>query len=181
MAERPDSKQNWQQREYIIFGPGCRLDVDNPQMGLNGTTVYDLLAQGDDGNTSSLGMTSGGLFHLTNDQCIDIIGGEKAGAGCCVNIVGRNGDVTITAQSNGMVKITGKNITIDADENITLDAGNDILLKSGNRIDLNTNTANCDALYGNLAPRDVTFAGQVFSGTKIGIESIESLRAKSIV
>ena len=79
------------------------------------------------------------------------------------------------------MKITGKNITIDADENITLDAGNDIILKSGNRIDLNTNTANCDALYGNLAPRDVTFAGQVFKGTKIGIESIESLRSKSVV
>ena len=118
MAERPADKQNWQQREYINFGPGCRLDIDNPQMGLNGTTVYDLLAQGDDGNTSSLGMTSGGLFHLTNDQCIDIIGGEKAGAGCCVNIIGRNGDVTITAQANGQVKITGKNITIDVKSTI---------------------------------------------------------------
>ena len=35
---------------------------------------------------------------MYNDQCIEIIGGNKVdGGGVCVNIVGAKGDVTITA------------------------------------------------------------------------------------
>ena len=181
MAQRPASKQNWQQREYINFGPKFRIDMGNPQMGMNGTTTYDLLAVADDGNTSAVGMTDAGLYHIYNDQCIDIIGGEKADSGCCVNIVGRNGDITITAQSNGDVKITAKNITIDGDKNITLSAGQDIKLKAGNRIDLESNIANCDALVGNLAPRDVSFGGLVFGGTKIGLDAAQGLKTRGIV
>ena len=42
------------------------------------------------------------------------MGGNRVDAGgVCVNIVGANGDVTITAMSSGDVKITGQNIIIE--------------------------------------------------------------------
>ena len=51
---------------------------------------------------------------------------------------------------------------------MTLDAGKNIRLNAGNEIRLESNIANCDALTGNLAPRDVTFGGWCFDGTEIG-------------
>ena len=95
--------------------------------------------------------------------------------GCSINIIGRNGDITITAQSNGDVKITAKNIIIDADEDIDLNAGGDINLTASNKIILRSAIANCDALAGNLAPRDVTFAGLVTKGTKIGVDGLDKV------
>ena len=32
--------------------------------------------------------------------------------------------------------------------------------------------ANCDALVGNLAPRDVTFGGLAYAGTAAGIDAV---------
>ena len=51
-------------------------------------------------------------------------------------------------------------------------AGNNLTIKAGNRILLKSNVADCDALRGNLAPRDVTFLGQVYGGSKLGIDKI---------
>ena len=84
----------------------------------------------------------------------------------------RNGDVWITAQQNGEVKIRGKKIVVEADEDMDLVAGNNVTIKAGNRILLKSNVADCDALRGNLAPRDVTFLGQVYGGSKLGIDKI---------
>ena len=52
MAERPEDQQNWQLRQYDSFGPHFRIDTGNPQMGLNGTVVYDLIGSGKDNNLS---------------------------------------------------------------------------------------------------------------------------------
>ena len=41
MAERPT---NWQQRQYLSFGPHFRIETANPNLGLNGSIVYDLFA-----------------------------------------------------------------------------------------------------------------------------------------
>ena len=101
-------KGNWQNREYESFGPHFRIDTGNPQTGYNGTVVYDILGSGSDGNSSSVGMTNGGLYHIYNDQCIEIVGGQRVdGGGVCVNIIGSSGDINITALSSGDVKITG--------------------------------------------------------------------------
>ena len=77
MAERPEDQQNWQLRQYDSFGPHFRIDSGNPQLGYNGAVVYDLLGSGKDGNTSTVGMTEAGLYHMYNDQCIEIMGGNK--------------------------------------------------------------------------------------------------------
>tara|TARA_A100001015_G_C14840644_1_gene652359 strand:+ start:474 stop:1007 length:534 start_codon:yes stop_codon:yes gene_type:complete len=172
MSERPT---NWQQRQYLSFGPHFRIETANPQMGLNGSTVYDLFAQTASGDKSVVGMSNGGIYHIYNDQCIEIVGGqEDDSCGPNIMLTAKTGDVWITAQQNGEVKIRGKNIVVDADDDLDLVAGNNITIRAGNRILLKSNVADCDALRGNLAPRDVTFMGQVYKGTKAGLDVIPS-------
>lgn len=176
MAQRPFDKQNWQRRKYTTFSPHFRIDTGNPQMGLNGTDVYNLYGVTDERDVSLIGMTFGGMFHIYNDQSIEIIGGQKSSStGVDIVITGKNGDVWITAEKNGQVRIRGANITIDADENLTLKAGNSIKIQAENKIDLKGNISNCDALAGNLAPVQATFMDQVFNGTYVRDAAIETL------
>jgi hypothetical protein len=168
MAERPFDKQNWQRRKSKSFSPHFRIDTGNPQMGLNGTSVYDLYAVTDEKMTSSVGMQFGGLYHIYNDQSIEIIAGQKSSStGVDIVITGKNGDIWITAEKNGQVRIRGANVVVDADENLTLKAGNNVKIEAGNKIDLKSNIANCDALAGNLAPVQSTFMDKAFKGTYV--------------
>lgn len=173
MAQRPFDKQNWQRRKYTSFSPNFRIDTGNPQMGLNGTDVYNLYAVTDNRDVSLVGMTNGGMFHIYNDQSIEIVGGQKSSStGVDIIITGKNGDVWITAEKNGQVRIRGANIVVDADENLTLKAGNNIKMQAGNKIDLKSNISNCDALAGNIAPKSTTFGNKVFDGTYVGADTI---------
>jgi hypothetical protein len=168
MTERPFDKQNWQRRKSKSFSPHFRIDTGNPQMGLNGTSVYDLYAVTDEKMTSSVGMQFGGLYHIYNDQSIEIIAGQKSSStGVDIVITGKNGDIWITAEKNGQVRIRGANVVVDADENLTLKAGNNVKIEAGNKIDLKSNIANCDALAGNLAPVQSTFMDKAFKGTYV--------------
>jgi len=175
MAQRPLDKQNWQRRKSTTYSPYFRIDTGNPQMGLSGTSVYDLYAVTDNRDVSNVGMTFGGLYHIYNDQCIEIVGGQKSSStGVDIIITGKNGDVWITAEKNGQVRIRGANIVIDADENLTLKAGNNIEIRAGNKIDLKSNIANCDALDGNLPPPETTLGGITFAETFVDKELIAS-------
>ena len=172
MAERPTDKQNWQDRQYDSYGPHFRIESGNPEMSETGTTVYSIMGQGTDNNTSTITMTKSGLMSIYNDQTMEIVGGSKMVNGCNVNIVGKNGDITITAMSNGSVKITAKNITIQADEDVDITAGMNINLNACKEIKLRSAIANCDALVGNLTPRNVTFGGLAYAGTAAGIDAV---------
>lgn len=168
MAERPFDKQNWQRRKSTSFSPYFRIDTGNPQMGLNGTSVYDFYAVTDNRDVSNVGMTFGGKYHIYNDQSIEIIAGQKSSTtGVDIVITGKNGDIWITAEKNGQVRIRGANIVVDADENLTLKAGKNVQIDAGNKIDLKGNIANCDALAGNLAPVQSTFMDKAFKGTYV--------------
>ena len=172
MAERPTDKQNWQDRQYDSYGPHFRIESGNPEMSENGSTVYSIMGQGTDNTTSTIRMSKAGMLSVYNDRDIEIMGGSKMVNGCNVNIIGKNGDITITAKSNGSVKITAKNITIQADEDIDINAGRNINLTAKREIRLDSLIANCDALVGNLAPRDVTFGGLCYAGTAAGIDAV---------
>ena len=140
----------------------------------SGAVVYDLLGSGKDGNTSTVGMSEGGLYHVYNDQCIEIMGGNRVDAGgVCVNIVGANGDVTITAMSSGDVKITGQNIILDADKNIEINAGGDFRVVANNTVNMVSTNMYLTAPYGKIRVREVSWMGGVFAGTKVS-ESVWS-------
>ena len=161
-------KGNWQNREYESFGPHFRIDTGNPQTGYNGTVFYDILGSGSDGNSSSVGMTNGGLYHIYNDQCIEIVGGQRVdGGGVCVNIIGSSGDINITALSSGDVKITGRNIILDADKNVEIKAGGDFRVNASNSVNMSSNTCYIKAPYGKIRVREVGWMGGVFAGTSV--------------
>ena len=175
MAERPISNQNWQGRSFQSFGPKFRLDMNNPQMGLNGTDVYNLYAVTDNKDVCVTGLSEGGLYKIYNDQSIEIIAGQKSkGTGVDIVICGKNGDVTITAEKNGKIRIRAASVSIDADEDLSITAGKDIKLKAGGKINAKCNELSADALSGNWAPVSSTFGGIVFKGTYVGADVLGS-------
>ena len=82
--------------------------------------------------------------------------------------MGANGSVNITAMENGDIKIKGTNIIIDADQNINIMSKKNVTISGKSSIFFDTPNLATNAMTGNLAPRDVTFGGLVFRGTKVG-------------
>jgi len=177
MAERPFDKQNWQNRSIQSFGPKFRIDMGNPQMGLNGTDVYNIYAVTDSNDVCLTGLSEGGIYKIYNDQSIEIIAGQNSQSnGVDIVISGRNGDVCITAEKNGKVRIRAQNIMIDADEDVDIKAGRNITLESGSgRILLKGSKMDCDGLSGNLVPKNLQFVSKVFSGTFVGGDIVEQI------
>lgn len=176
MAERPFDKQNWQGRSLTSFGPKFRIDMNNPQMGCNGTEVYNLYAVTNNNDVCLTGLTEGGNYRIYNDRSIEIIAGQKSESnGVDIIISGRNGDVCITAEKNGRVRIRAQNIMIDADEDVDIKAGRNITLDSGSgRILLKANKADCDSLTGNLTPKNTNWGARVFAGTFVGSDVLDA-------
>ena len=164
--------QNWalwdfdQRSNYII-------ETGNPTVGFGGGTVFQEITE-QNSQTSVRSMTEDGQMNIFNDDCITIVGGVTKDGGTCINLVGKNGDVTITAEKNGDIKIKGSNILIDADENINITSRKNVTIKGSNSIYFDTPNLNTNALTGQLAPRDVTFGGLVFRGTKVGTDVVSN-------
>ena len=164
---------NFERRQYEIFSPNFRIDTGNPQQGYNGACVYDLYANTDEGDISLVGMAQGGIFHIYNDRTIEIVGGQKSTeGGVDVCIVGKNGDVWLTAMNGGGIKIRGEDIVIDADNDLTLQAGNNLKIKSDNKIEIKAPIANCHAKLGNLCGDKMSFMGGAFASTYVQAAAI---------
>ena len=119
----PAENQNWQKRQYDSFGPHFRIETANPELGAAGNIAYNLYGYSDSKDVSNLGMMGDGQFQIFADQCITIAGGANVdGGGLCINIVGTRGDVAISAEGEGDIRIKGRNIFLDAEENIRVTA-----------------------------------------------------------
>ena len=82
-----------------------------------------------------------GQFQIFADQCITIAGGANVdGGGLCINIVGTRGDVAISAEGEGDIRIKGRNIFLDAEENIELTTGGKVEIDSAELIATTQNT-----------------------------------------
>ena len=172
MATRPEDLQNWSLWDFDEK-PNFKFQTGNPNYGFGGGTVFGQQME-QNNQTAHWGMTEDGQMNLFNDDTITISGGNTKDGGTCVNIVGKNGYVTITAMKNGDIKIKGSNITIDADENINIQSSKNVRIKGGSSIFFDTPNLNTNAMTGNLAPRNVTFGGLVFRGTKVGQGAISN-------
>jgi hypothetical protein len=170
MSQRPD--QNWEARSLWSMGPKFRIDTNNPRMGFNGSSVYNLYALTDNNDIHLEGLTEGGKYQLYNDRDIEIVAGYKNESdGVDITITGLNGDICITACRNGAVRIKGKNIMIEADEDIDLKAGRNITFKSGSgRVLTDANKIDVKALAGNIIEN--TFGVKVFEGSFVGSDII---------
>ena len=167
---------NWEERSYWKLGPAFGLDVKNPQLGLDGPDVYTLYGVTTDKDINLLSLSDGsGTFKISNDRSIQIIAGQNnSGGGVDIVIEGKNGDITITAEKNGNIKIRGKNIIINADENINLTAGRNVNIKAGSRFVTQSNQADSIAKTGNLAPKGTSTGERIYpDGSRAGRDIIE--------
>ena len=170
MATRPEDLQNWSIWDFDE-NPVFKFQTGNPTYGYGGGTVFSQQME-QNNQTAHVGMTEDGQYNMFVDDTLTISGGNTKEGGVCVNIVGKNGDVTITAERNGDVKIKGKNILIDADENLNISSKKNVTISGKSSIFFDTPNLATNAMTGNLAPRDVTFGGLTFRGTKVGGNAI---------
>lgn len=171
------AEANWEQRSYWKLGPNFGIDVKNPQIGLDGPDIYSMYGVTDGKDINVIGLSNGsGLFKIYNDRSIEIIGGQNnPGGGTDIIITGKNGDITITAERSGSVRIRAKNIIIDADENIDLIAGKNINLKSGKRFVVQSNHVDAVARTGNLNPRGMSQGERIYGGdTPSGVDVVQT-------
>jgi hypothetical protein len=173
MTERT---KNVYKRQLISFNPNFRIDSANPQMGGSGTDVYKIYGVTDDGETqSSISLSSGGNFEIFNDRKITICGGtDHNGNEEDVIIIGKNGNVSITA--NGMVRIRATSIMLEADEDIHLKAGRNVDISSGSgRTLLQGTQIDVSAPTGTLIEQlGGGFMKDVFEGSFVGLDFITS-------
>ena len=156
----PAENQNWQKRQYDSFGPHFRIETANPELGTAGNIAYNLYGYSDSKDVSNLGMMGDGQFQIFADQCITIAGGASVdGGGLCVNIVGTKGDVAISAEKNGDVRIKGRNIFLDASENIELTTGGKIELDSAELLATTQNTTRIHARKTKVSGRNIDIGG----------------------
>ena len=156
----PAENQNWQKRQYDSFGPHFRIETANPELGTAGNIAYNLYGYSDSKDVSNLGMMGDGQFQIFADQCITIAGGASVeGGGLCINIVGTKGDVAISAEKNGDVRIKGRNIFLDASENIELTTGGKIELDSAELLATTQNTTRIHARKTKVSGRNIDIGG----------------------
>lgn len=165
--------KNYEARQFETWGPKVRWDVNPPDGGVDGKTVYQLYAFNDDNDIHLETFTESGAWRLINDRGIEIVAGAKGSDGKVdICITGTNGDINITAMQNGMVKIKGKNIMVEALEDVDLKAGRNINLTAGSgRIVLKANKIDRDTFSGNLAG-ELSFAARAYAPTPLGVDFI---------
>ena len=156
----PAENQNWQKRQYDSFGPHFRIETANPELGTTGNIAYNLYGYSDSKDISNIGMMGDGQLQILADQCITIAGGASVeGGGICINIVGTKGDVAISAEKNGDVRIKGRNIILDATENIELTCGGKINLDSSELIATTQNTTRINARKTRISGSNIDISG----------------------
>ena len=172
MATRPEELQNWTLWDFDE-NPVFKFQTGNPTYGYGGGTIFSQQMEQND-QTAAITLTEDGQLNFFNDDTITITGGITKTSGECLNLVGKNGGVTITAMKNGTVKIKGRSIQIDADENINIESKKNVRIHGKSSIFFDTPNLATNAATGNLAPRDVTLGGIAFRGTKVGQGAISN-------
>jgi hypothetical protein len=174
MAERlkTDTQQTWEERNYFSLGPNFRIDVGNPQMGIDGENVYSFYGVTNSKDQSSISLTQGGHFRILNDRSIEITAGNKSEEeGVDIALNSLNGNITLTALANGSIQIKGRNIVLDAAEDIDIKAGRNIKLTAGTTIQMEAMKIEVDGLLGNVVEAVLgSFATQVFSVTSFAAD-----------
>ena len=169
--------KNYERRILQSYGSRYRLDIQNPEPDVGGPQVFNQQATTDEDDTLSVGLNQKGIYHIYNDKSVEIVGGARSKeSGVDVVITGKNGDVWITAEQDGRVRIRGKNVIVQADEDLDLVGGRNVNIKSGSgRVLVSGNTLEKDGLKGNMLEPDKQWAYRVFDGTGLPANEFSSL------
>ena len=166
---------DYQARDICSIGPKYRIEFNSNFPGIDGKNIYQQYSWNDNGDVNVQAFSETGSFRILNDKKIEIIAGNTSQErGVDIVIAGMNGDVTITAMSNGNIRIKGKNVMIEAIEDIDLKAGRNINATSGSgRILMKANKIDNVALTGNAVQN--TFGVRAFAGSPVGAEYIKDV------
>tara|TARA_B100000282_G_scaffold79969_1_gene55506 strand:+ start:8762 stop:9502 length:741 start_codon:yes stop_codon:yes gene_type:complete len=180
VQERPRDLQAWFRRQYESFGPHFRIESGNPEYGFCGGTTAAFISELN-GKSQFVGFTEDGKYHMLVDENITIAGDlNNDNAGPSVNIIGKGGDVTITAMRDGSVRIYGKTVQIDADSDINIKSCGNMNLKA-NSIFFDTNVINTNALKTDtFYLRNITFGQKSFSGLPINVDNIAAISGNGL-
>lgn len=168
---------NWESRDIWSLGPQFRIDVQNPQVGSNGSSVYDIYGISDNRDVNICGLMQGGIYRIYNDKTIEIVGGYKnKEKQVDIKITGENGDICITANRNGAIRIRGKNVVIQAEEDVDIKGGRNVNISAGSgRVLLNCNKGDINGLTGTLVEAlGSTFGMKVFEGSFVGGDIVKA-------
>ena len=178
MAEK--SNQNWEQRIIDSRGPKFRLDVNNPQMGENGTNVFLQRAATDNEVRQFCALDESGKYMLHNEGDVEIIAGKKVNGEIGINIASQKANIAITCTGDGDILIKGSSVIIEAREDISLKAGRNISLNAPQTINLSANKVQANGKSGNIMKAIFhvmgggggSFVGRVFSKSRVGRDKL---------
>lgn len=174
--------KNYEARDYISLGPKFVITTNDPRKTADSSSVYNIYSYTEDHDQHLETFNESGAYKILNDKGIEIVAGNKGSEGNVdICITGMGGDITITAMSNGTVKIKGKTVMIEALEDLDLKAGRNINATSGSgRIIMKANKIDKVAFSGNdvidsfgklafsLSPVGYEYMDEVFFGGEVG-------------
>ena len=179
VTERPADKCNWEGRRHISLGPKFRIDANNPRMGNRGYSTFLIYGTTDNGDKHSQFLSEDGTFHILNDRSIEIVAGEKNDneKGQDIKIITKTGELILQADENGMIRIKGPNICLEATEDIDIIAGRNLNLTSkGGQTLISGNDLNIEGSGGNLLEgMKLDFVNQVFAGSFVGADVLSGI------
>ena len=153
-----------------LYGPKFGIYINDQQTGIDGRQVYQIYGVTDQDLKSSIRFSESGALKIHSDKSIELAAGEyNDDKGVDINIQARRGNVTIKADRNGNVTVSGANIIVNADKNLDLVAGKRIRLIS-NDIQIRANYYSVRSLSGNGTPLLEQFIGRIYTGTQIGTD-----------
>ena len=168
------SAYNWSKNSFFE-GPNYKCIWGDPVCDFGGGSIWRQIFEQND-QTSYFGLSKAGQLNIFNDDTLTLTGGNTKKGGACVNIIGTNGDVNITADKNGVVRIKGaKKIVYDSPD-MFFNCGRHIHFKA-NSIQLECNSLNTTAYKGNLKVRDVSFAGLCYRNLPVGENALNNLKS----
>ena len=168
MAKRPEQNQNWYLRECISYNPKVREEICNPSFGYLGASNYFLYAVSDKQLKTSIDFTDAGKALINSDDSIEIVAGERSGdKDENILLHARRGNISITADRTGNVRISGNNVVIESNGDLEYVTGSDFIVDAAN-MRFQGNSIDADALTGSLVPPTKQFLFKVFANSFVG-------------
>lgn len=132
-------------------GPSVQRSSNDNIIGGQGSNVRCERIITEDNNVVVVKTTEDGCHSILSDGTLQIASGGKSKSGDIdVIIATKNGDLALTCQNNGIVRIKGSSIMIQADEDITLSAERNLNLKAKEAINIDSVEVNLRGIKGNL-------------------------------
>jgi len=173
MSDKPEQKLNYETRYYENF-PNVSIELNSPVSGYGGANVYTWYGYTPTFyDKASFSLDNSGRFKLHSEKTLEIVaGGKYQGRDESILINSCGGNLTIIADKNGNIKISGQNVLINAKKDLDIKTGGDMNIEVGNALNINTNHFDVNGLSGNMMPVQLQFLARVFEDSKVGSDKV---------